>query len=154
MDYHHEPFAFSKVFSLFGNIKVVLFLLGCITFGACIGITWQFLFWYLFCLISIIHFSLLQFFFVRYLEDLAALQGCGSLQWIKLLQGLVMGIQCFAGEAPFLFLSGIPIFFNYIKINHLKKYLLYYLGWFLNKLGHVHTMTMILVRILCNLALI
>lgn len=103
VDYHHEPFSFSKVYSLFNNSRVILFLLGCITFGACIGITWQFLFWYL--------------------EDLAALQGCGSLQWIKLLQGLAMGIQCFAGEAPFLFLS----------------------GWFLNKLGHVHTMTMILI---------
>ena len=42
----------------------------------------------------------------RYLEVLAASQGCDSLHWIKLLEGLAMGIQCFAGEAPFLFLSG------------------------------------------------
>lgn len=42
----------------------------------------------------------------RYLEDLASAQGCDSLEWIKLLEGLAMGIQCFAGEAPFLFLSG------------------------------------------------
>lgn len=38
---------------------------------------------------------------------LAAEQGCGSLEWIKLLEGLAMGVQCFTGEAPFLFLSGI-----------------------------------------------
>lgn len=37
---------------------------------------------------------------------LAAEQGCDSLEWIKLLQGLAMGVQCFTGEAPFLFLSG------------------------------------------------
>jgi hypothetical protein len=44
--------------------------------------------------------------FTRFLEDLASAQGCDSLQWIKLLQGLAMGVQCFLGEAPFLFLSG------------------------------------------------
>jgi hypothetical protein len=38
---------------------------------------------------------------------LAAAQGCDSLQWIKLLEGLAMGVQCFAGEAPFLFMSGM-----------------------------------------------
>lgn len=37
---------------------------------------------------------------------MASAQGCDSLEWIKLLEGLAMGIQCFAGEAPFLFLSG------------------------------------------------
>ncbi|XP_046647849.1 major facilitator superfamily domain-containing protein 6-like isoform X2 [Daphnia pulicaria] len=111
IDYRQEPYAFAKVASLFKDVKVVLFLLSCITFGICIGSIWQFLFWYL--------------------EDMASSQGCDSLEWIKLLEGLAMGIQCFAGEAPFLFLS----------------------GWFLNKLGHVHTMTMILLvmgfRLIC-----
>lgn len=45
VDYHHEPFVFSTVVSLFKNARVLLFLFGCITFGSCIGITWQFLFW-------------------------------------------------------------------------------------------------------------
>ncbi len=41
------------------------------------------------------------------MEDLAAAQGCDSLHWIKLLEGLAMGVQCFLGEAPFLFISGV-----------------------------------------------
>ena len=54
--------------------------------------------------------------FTRFLEDLASAQGCDSLMWIKLLQGLAMGVQCFLGEAPFLFLSGClfgEIVFNF-----------------------------------------
>ena len=50
----------------------------------------------------------------RYLEDMASAQGCDSLEWIKLLEGLAMGIQCFAGEAPFLFLSGEKVMLNKI----------------------------------------
>lgn len=34
-----------RVCSLFANIKVLLFLFGCVSFGICIGIVWQFLFW-------------------------------------------------------------------------------------------------------------
>lgn len=103
VDHHETPMVFKKVLILFKDVKFVLFLSSVICFGVCIGIIWQFLFWYL--------------------EVLAASQGCDSLHWIKLLEGLAMGIQCFAGEAPFLFLS----------------------GWFLKRLGHVHTMTMILI---------
>jgi hypothetical protein len=79
------------------------------------------------------------------LEDLASAQGgCDSLQWIKLLEGLAMGIQCFLGEAPFLFLSGK--YLNGPKCSRSEAFnLISRLGWFLNKLGHVHTMTMILV---------
>ena len=86
IEYHQEPLAFQKVLSLFKDVKVLLFFFSCISFGACIALIWQFLFWFL--------------------EDLAGAQGCSSLRWIKLLEGLAMGIQCFAGEAPFLFLSG------------------------------------------------
>ncbi|XP_046440617.1 major facilitator superfamily domain-containing protein 6-like isoform X4 [Daphnia pulex] len=103
VDYHQEPYQIKKILILFKNVRVVLFLFSCITFGICIGIVWQFQLWFL--------------------EDLASAQGCDSLQWIKLLQGLAMGVQCFLGEAPFLFLSG----------RILKKF------------GHVHTMTMILL---------
>lgn len=56
--------------------------------------------------------------FTRFLEDLASAQGCDSLEWIKLLQGLAMGVQCFLGEAPFLFLSGMlgVLVFNFKSI--------------------------------------
>lgn len=53
-------------------------------------------------------------YFNRFLEDLAKAQGCDSLQWIKLLQGIAMGVQCFAGEAPFLFLSGTNSHFSQV----------------------------------------
>lgn len=41
---------------------------------------------------------------------------------MKTLQGLVSGIQCFGGELPFFFIS----------------------GWFINKVGHVNAMTLVL----------
>lgn len=44
------------------------------------------------------------------------------LNWIKTLQGLAMGIQCFGGELPFFFLS----------------------GWILKKIGHIHAMSLVL----------
>jgi hypothetical protein len=40
------------------------------------------------------------------LEELAVAQGCDSFEWIKTLEGLVMGVQCFGGELPFFFISG------------------------------------------------
>jgi hypothetical protein len=40
------------------------------------------------------------------LEDLATAEGCDMLHWMKTIEGLVMGVQCFGGELPFLFLSG------------------------------------------------
>jgi len=58
----------------------------------------------------------------RYLEDLAVSEGCGGAAWIKTLQGLVSGVQCFLGELPYFFLSGI----------------------ILNKIGHVHCMSLIM----------
>jgi hypothetical protein len=53
----------------------------------CTGLQWQFLFWHL--------------------EDLAMAEDCDQMQWMKTLQGLVGVIQCFGGEIPFFFLSGI-----------------------------------------------
>ncbi|KAG7161239.1 Major facilitator superfamily domain-containing protein 6-like 8 [Homarus americanus] len=54
-------------------------------------------------------------------EDIAFKWDChfGAL---KLLQGLIMGVQCFGGELPFFFLS----------------------GWFIKKLGHVHAMSLVI----------
>lgn len=42
--------------------------------------------------------------------------------WIKTLQSLVMVIQCFGGELPFLFLS----------------------GWILKRIGHINAMSLVL----------
>lgn len=54
-------------------------------------------------------------------EDVAYEWDChfGAL---KLLQGLIMGVQCFGGEIPFFFLS----------------------GWFIQKLGHVNAMSLVI----------
>ncbi|KAG5895122.1 hypothetical protein JTB14_008559 [Gonioctena quinquepunctata] len=59
------------------------------------------------------------------IEDLAAEQGCGTQNYVKTLEGIVQAIQCLAGEAPFFFLSGRII----------------------KKLGHVHTMSLVLFAI-------
>lgn len=58
-----------------------------------------------------------------YLTDLAT-PPCGNapFHWITLLIGLDMAIQCFVGEVPMFFVS----------------------GFILHKLGHVHTMTLVL----------
>ena len=83
IDYHQEPKALGKVCKLLSDPRAFLFLGGCACFGMCTGFIWQFLFWWL--------------------EDLG---GADGRHWIKLLQGLAMGIQCFGGEVPSLFLSG------------------------------------------------
>jgi MFS family permease len=61
-------------------------------------------------------------FLLWYMEDLADAQGCETRALLQTMQGLAMGVQCFLGELPFFFLS----------------------GWFLKKLGHIHTMSLVL----------
>ena len=56
-----------------------------------------------------------------------------------------MGIQCFAGEAPFLFLSGTSLTKKQNNKYHIILFYLCSTGWFLKKIGHVHTMTIILL---------
>ncbi|XP_065348789.1 major facilitator superfamily domain-containing protein 6-A isoform X1 [Cloeon dipterum] len=87
---------------LLSRPEINIFLIWCIAVGMCTALIWNFLFWFL--------------------EDLAAAQGCSSLEWIKTLQGLVMGIQCFGGELPFFFIS----------------------SWVLKTIGHIHAMSMVL----------
>lgn len=88
---------------LFLEFRVILFLVWCVAIGLCTGVLWQFLFWHL--------------------EDLASKQdNCDVINNIKTIEGLVMAVQCFLGEIPFFFLSGI----------------------ILKKLGHVNTMTLVL----------
>ncbi|XP_063697661.1 major facilitator superfamily domain-containing protein 6-A [Culicoides brevitarsis] len=57
-----------------------------------------------------------------HLEDLGRAQGCDYMDYMKTLQGIIMAIQCFGGELPFFILS----------------------GWILRKIGHIHTMTLVL----------
>ncbi|XP_069691840.1 major facilitator superfamily domain-containing protein 6-like isoform X2 [Periplaneta americana] len=87
---------------LLTEVRIVVFMLWCIAVGLCTGLQWNFLFWHL--------------------EDMATAEGCDMVHWMKTIEGLVMGVQCFGGELPFLFLS----------------------GRILRKIGHVHTMSLIL----------
>lgn len=87
---------------LLSELRIVIFILWCIAVGLSTGLQWNFLFWHL--------------------EDLATSQGCEMLQWIKTIEGLVMGVQCFGGELPFFFLS----------------------GRILRKIGHIHAMSLVL----------
>lgn len=59
------------------------------------------------------------------LEDLASAKGCDFFSWIKTLQGLIQAVQCLLGELPFFYLS----------------------GWIFNVIGHVWSMTVILLVI-------
>ncbi|XP_021930441.1 major facilitator superfamily domain-containing protein 6-A isoform X2 [Zootermopsis nevadensis] len=87
---------------LLTEIRIVIFMLWCVAVGLSTGLQWNFLFWHL--------------------EDLATTEGCDMLHWMKTIEGLVMGVQCFGGELPFLFLS----------------------GRILRKIGHVHAMSLVL----------
>ncbi|GAB0093197.1 major facilitator superfamily domain-containing protein 6-A [Sergentomyia squamirostris] len=89
--------------AIFTSFRIVIFFLWCIGVGLCTALVWNFLFWHL--------------------EDLASAQDGNHLEWIKTLQGLAMGIQCFGGELPFFFLS----------------------GWILKKIGHIHAMSLVLL---------
>ncbi|XP_034255431.1 major facilitator superfamily domain-containing protein 6 isoform X2 [Thrips palmi] len=84
---------------MFSEARILVFIAWCIIVGINTGILWQFLFWHL--------------------EDLAGI----DRDWIKALEGLAAGVQCFGGELPFFFLS----------------------GWIIKRLGHVHVMTLVLL---------
>lgn len=80
--------------------RVLVFGWWCIGAGMCTGVIWNFLFWYT--------------------EDIAT----GSqFMWLKTLQGLLTGTQCFLGELPFNFIS----------------------GFMLKKLGHINVMSIVLL---------
>ncbi|KAI5702081.1 hypothetical protein M8J75_016378 [Diaphorina citri] len=79
-----------------------------------------FLFW---CICVGVCTAMVWQYLFWFLEDLATAQGCEYSTWMKTLQGLVMTVQCFGGELPFFFLS----------------------GWFLRKLGHINSMSLVLL---------
>ncbi|XP_050432853.1 uncharacterized protein LOC126840886 isoform X3 [Adelges cooleyi] len=60
---------------------------------------------------------------MRYLDEMTSQHDCNKRQWIKTLQGLAQGVQCFGGELPFYFLS----------------------GWIIQKLGYLKSMSLTLV---------
>ncbi|KAK3921168.1 Major facilitator superfamily domain-containing protein 6 [Frankliniella fusca] len=84
---------------MLSEARILVFIAWCIIVGINTAILWQFLFWHL--------------------EDLAGV----DRNWIKALQGLAAGVQCFGGELPFFFLS----------------------GWIIKRLGHIHVMTLVLL---------
>jgi MFS family permease len=88
---------------MFKSVRISVFFLWCVVVGLGTAMIWNFLFWHL--------------------EDLAAASKTCDTTWIKTLQGLAMGIQCFGGELPFFFLS----------------------GWLLKKITHVHAMSLVLL---------
>ena len=95
---------------------MIIFVIWCILCGFLTSLIWHFLPWYL--------------------SDLATTSSAASVtsndtcedggqqgpEWMTLLLGLNIGIQCFVGEVPMFFLS----------------------GWIISKLGHSNTMTLVL----------
>ncbi|CAD6232846.1 GSCOCG00007011001-RA-CDS [Cotesia congregata] len=78
--------------------RVLVFIFWCVGAGICTGVVWNFLFWYT--------------------EDIAT-----NKDWLKTLQGLLIGVQYFLGELPF----------NFISARVLKK------------LGHINVMSLVLI---------
>ncbi|XP_072755579.1 major facilitator superfamily domain-containing protein 6 isoform X1 [Anoplolepis gracilipes] len=95
-----EPSLFRELLNVVKEGRVLVFAWWCIGAGMCTAVIWNFLFWYS--------------------EDLASSSHIG---WIKTLQGLMTGVQCFLGELPFNFASGS----------------------ILKKLGHINVMSLVLL---------
>jgi hypothetical protein len=74
--------------------RVLAFAWWCIGAGMCTGVIWNFLFWYT--------------------EEISSTHW--QKEWLKTLQGLLTGIQCFLGEMPFNFISGSVI----RKVGHIN----------------------------------
>ncbi|XP_058799956.1 uncharacterized protein LOC131669236 isoform X2 [Phymastichus coffea] len=98
MDGTNEPSVFWELWSIFKEGRVLVFAWWCVGAGMCTGVVWNFLFWYT--------------------EDIST-----GKEWLKTLQGLLTGVQCFFGEMPFNFISG----------NILRK------------IGHINVMSLVLL---------
>ncbi|XP_037069943.1 major facilitator superfamily domain-containing protein 6-B-like, partial [Pollicipes pollicipes] len=83
--------------------RVLLFLLSCCVVGTMTGVLWT--------------------FFFLHLQDVALAWDCSAYEWISIISGGTLLVQCFFGEVPFFFIS----------------------GWIIGKLGHVHTQTVVLL---------
>ena len=80
--------------------RVLVFAWWCIGVGMCTGVIWNFLF--------------------LYTQELSSLS---KVEWLKSLQGLLIGVQSFFGEMPFNFISGTV----------------------LRKIGHINAMSLVLL---------
>ncbi|KAL7642124.1 UNVERIFIED_CONTAM: hypothetical protein RMT77_006684 [Armadillidium vulgare] len=83
------------------NPRIIIFILCCYIVGTSTGLLWT--------------YQLL------YVEETVLAWDC-NFEYMKLLQGLIVGVSCFGGELPFFFIS----------------------GYFINKLGHVHSMSLVI----------
>lgn len=103
---------------LFVSPAVCVFFAWCIVIGMGTALIWNFLFWHLENLAADAAAAT-----PTASDSVAAVCSGDSGEWMKTLQGLAMGIQCFAGEIPFFFLSGTV----------------------LKRIGHVHAMSLVLL---------
>lgn len=92
--------------SLLRSPSICVFLTVCVAVGIGTALIWNFLFWHL-----------------EELADANASHCLAAKQWMKTLQGLAMGVQCFGGELPFFFYSGA----------------------LLQRIGHTHAMSLVLL---------
>ncbi|XP_011314216.1 major facilitator superfamily domain-containing protein 6 [Fopius arisanus] len=95
----HDPSVLWELGSVAREGRVLVFAFWCIGAGMCTGVVWNFLFWYT--------------------EDIVK----NDTEWLKTIQGLITGVQCFLGELPFNFISGRV----------------------LKKLGHINVMSLVLL---------
>lgn len=94
--------------TLLRSPRICVFLIVCVVVGIGTALLWNFLFWHLEELAD---------------ANVAAGHGTATREWMKTLQGLTMGVQCFGGELPFFFYSGA----------------------LLKRIGHAHAMSLVLV---------
>lgn len=107
---------------LFLSLPVIIFFIWCIVIGLCTALIWNFLFWHLENLADE-GYDIIKFIVSITLTIPLQFHRCNNTTWMKTLQGLAMGIQCFGGELPFFFLS----------------------GWILKKIGHINAMSLVLI---------
>jgi len=104
----------SDILRLVSQCQVLIFVAWCVVCGILTSLIWHFLPWYLSDLAAKSH--------TKNADDDTCIDTWQGPDWLTLLLGLNMGIQCFVGEVPMFFLS----------------------GWLIKTLGHSHTMTLVL----------
>jgi len=101
---------FRDMWHLLSTPRVMIFVIWCTAVGILTSIVWQWLLWFLQDLSTAQHFNM------------ASCTDSDGPDWVTLLLGLNMGVQCWVGEVPMFFLS----------------------GWVIKTLGHSNTMTLVL----------
>jgi len=101
---------FGDIWHLLSTPRVMIFVIWCTAVGILTSVVWQWLLWFLQDLSTAQHW------------DKDSCMDSKGPDWVTLLLGLNMGIQCWVGEVPMFFLS----------------------GWVIKTLGHSNTMTLVL----------